>query len=392
MIGAHTEEIILPTPVSYLHPIVHPTLPEADELLDEMRVILASGRVTTGGQVAAFESEARARTGAGHAIAVSSGTSGLMLLLRALGLPRGSEVITPSFTFAATAHALLWNGLKPVFCDSEPESFTMDAAKAEDLITERTSAIYPVCIFGVPGDLNAYRDMADRHNISLLFDSAQGLGSTYMGIPLGNFGAGEVFSLSPTKVVTAVEGGVVTTNDGDLADRIRSMRDYGKAPDGEDMHWLGLSARMPEMNALIGRWSLARVDKWIAARETIVTRYKERLGELPGISFQRVPEQVVSSRNYVVILLDPQASPVSRDDLHVWLKQEGIQTKRYFYPALHDQKLYSKLDPGCAVRLPVAGQISATSLALPMYSHMSLDIVEEICDRIVACFRQKTGV
>lgn len=367
------------------HAIISPTLPDIDELLDEMKSILESGRVTVGEQVAGLESEVCSRLSVKHTIAVSSGTSGLMLLLRALDLPKGSEVITPSFTFAATSHALLWNGLKPVFCDSEPESFTMDAGAAEALITKNTSAIYPVCIFGVPGNLDAYQQLADKYGLALLYDSAQGLGSTYKGTSLGNFGVGEVFSMSPTKVVTALEGGLITTNNTSLAERLRYMRDYGKAPDGEDMRWLGLSARMTEINALIARWSLKRVDMWIANREAIMQRYMDRLEDIPGVSFQRIPECCTSSRNYMVILLDPSVSPITRDELYLELKQRGIQTKRYFYPALHNQTLYKNLDPGCNSRLPIAEKVSSNSLALPMHSHMSIDTVDEICNQIIEC-------
>lgn len=366
-------------------PIVQPSLPEADELSDAIRSILASGRVTVGEQVAALESEVCEWTGVRNAVAVSSGTSGLMLLIRALDLPEGSEVIVPSFTFAATAHALVWNGLRPVFCDSESRSFTMDASDAERLISRRTSAIYPVCIFGVPGDLDDYQTLAEDHGLRLFYDSAQGLGSAFRGTFLGAFGSAEVFSMSPTKVVTAIEGGLVTTDDDDLARRLRSMRDYGKAPDGEDMRWLGLSARMPEINAAVARWSLAHVDEWIGNRAAIAGRYRERLSELPGASFQVVPGHCKSCWNYVVVLLDPAESPITRDELHAALAERGIQTKRYFYPALHNQTLYRDLDPGCADRLPVAEMISSRSLALPLYSHMSLADVESICDQVIEC-------
>jgi len=185
-------------------PIISPTLPDPAELMEEMRAVFVSGRVTVGPHVAELEADVCKLTGVKHTVAVSSGTSGLMLLMRALELPKDSEVITPSFTFAATSQALLWNGLKPVFCDSEPDSFTMNVAKAESLITERTSAIFPVCIFGVPGDLDGYAKLADKHGLKLLYDTAQGLGSTYKGKALGNFGSAEVFSMSPTKVVTAM--------------------------------------------------------------------------------------------------------------------------------------------------------------------------------------------
>jgi len=348
-----------------------------------MEAIFKSGRVTVGPCVAALEQDVCKRTGARNTIAVSSGTSALMLLLKALNLPAGSEVITPSFTFAATAQALLWNGLKPVFCDCDPETFTMDPAAAEALITDQTSAIYPVCIFGVPGDLDAYQDLASRHSIRLLYDSAQGLGSSYKGRGVGCFGQGEAFSMSPTKVVTAVEGGLITTNDDDLASQLRFMRDYGKAPGGEDMNWLGLSARMSEINAVVARWSLERIDTWISNRAAIKARYRELLSSIPGISYQGTPEDRSSSHNYIVILLDPDVSPVTRDQLYELLKAEGIQTKRYFYPALHNQTLFRNIEPGCGARLPNSERTAARSLALPMYSHMPLDTVDEICDCIL---------
>lgn len=373
-------------------PIISPTLPDPALLAEDMRAIFSSGRLTCGEQVAGLESDVCERTGVGHAVAVSSGTSGLMLLLKALGLPKDSEVITPSFTFAATSHALLWNSLRPVFCDSEPGAFTLDVDAAESLIGDDTVALYPVCIFGVMGDLDAYQALAERHGLGLLYDSAQGLCSVYKGIHLGNFGDGEVFSLSPTKVVTGMEGGLVTTNNDCLADTIRHMRDYGKAPDGQDMQWQGLSARMPEVNALVARWSLANADTWIANREAVVSRYQARLSGTPGLSFQKTPDYCVSSHNYVVILLDPEECLADRDELFEHLKANGIQSKRYFYPALHNQTLYKGIQPGCAARLPVAERVSNESLALPMYSHMPLDWVDEICDRIIELVGSKSSI
>ncbi len=369
------------------YPLIRPTLPQPEEILDQVREAMESGRVTCGGNVEALEKEVSELIGVKHVVAVSSATSGLVLLFRALGLPAGSEVITPSFTFAATAHALLWNGLKPVFCDCEPHSFTMDASAIEGLITPRTRAIYPVCVFGVTGDLESYAALAEKHGLLLIYDSAQGLGSKYKGQWLGGFGIAEVFSMSPTKVVTAIEGGLVTTNDDILAERIRSMRDYGKGPDGQDMMHLGLSARMSEINAIVARWSLARVEQWISSREALIEHYQERLAVLPGIRFQFVPEWCRSSRNYFVILIDSVHSPVTRDELHDALAEAGIQTKRYFYPPLHHQTLYKENGLAEGVKLPVTEQISASSLALPLYSHMRVDDVDWICDRIVSIFR-----
>ena len=197
-----------------------------------------------GGVVREFEAEVCRLTGARHAVAFSSCTAGLMLAPKAMNLPSGGEVIVPSFTFAATAQALAWNSLVPVFCECLPGTLALDPEDVMRNITPKTVAICPVCIFGLPPDINELLEVGRRKGIPVYFDSAQGLGATYKGRQAGGFGVAEVFSLSPTKVVTAVEGGLVTTNDDELADRLRAMRDYGKDPkNSEDMAFLGLSAR-----------------------------------------------------------------------------------------------------------------------------------------------------
>jgi dTDP-4-amino-4,6-dideoxygalactose transaminase len=364
-------------------PVFCPTLPAVDELQEMLLPILSSCRITVGAQVKALELEVCQRVGVQHTVAVSSGTSALMLMLRALALPVGGEVITPSFTFGATVQALLWLGLKPIFCDSDPATFVMDPAAAAALITPRTVALYPVNIFGVPADNDAFSALAQANGLVLIHDSAQGIGSSFRGVPVGNFGIAEAFSMSPTKVVTAMEGGMITTNDAALATQLRALRDYGKAPDGEGMAWLGLSARMPEINAAVARWSLARLDRWIANRARLMTHYRERLGQIPGFSFQHVPTHTTTSRNYMVVVVDLATAPLTRDALFADLLALGIQTKRYFYPALHNQLLFRELEPGCATRLPVAERLAATALALPMYSHMELETVDGVCDRIV---------
>ena len=164
------------------------------------------------------------------------------------------------------------------------------------------------------------------------------------------------------------------------------MRDYGKSPDGEDMRWLGLSARMTEINALVGQWSLARLDRWLENRGEIMNRYHMHLSELPGIGFQGVPPYCTSSRNYMVILVDPAVSRMTRDDLHTLLMEDGVQTKRYFYPALHNQTLYLETVPDYYGQCPVSERIASRSLALPMYSEMPLEAVDDICRRIARIY------
>jgi dTDP-4-amino-4,6-dideoxygalactose transaminase len=359
-------------------PIIRPTLPDLAEFERILRSSWESGIVTVGNVVRAFESEVCVRTGVRHAVAFSSCTSGLMLTPRALGLPPGSEVLVPSFTFAATAQALAWNGLIPVFCDCLPGTCTLDPRDVERNITRSTSAICPVYIFGLPPDMEELTEVARQGGIPIYFDSAQGLGATYRGRPAGGFGACEVFSLSPTKVVTAIEGGLVTTNDGQLADRLRSMRDYGKDPkNGEDMAYLGLSARMSELHAAVGLLSLRRMDHLINTRLEKIAQYRERLGSLAGCGIQIYPLDRTTSGNYFVLFISGHAKK-TRDEVYHGLNARGIQTKRYFYPPVHRQTVFQQFPIRVSNRIANANQASAEGLALPLYSHMTNEQQERV--------------
>jgi dTDP-4-amino-4,6-dideoxygalactose transaminase len=312
-------------------------------------------------------------------VAVSSCTSGLILAARALEL--SGEVILPAFTFAASAHALVWAGLTPVFCDSLPGTYNLDPDHAAKLVTGRTSAIMPVYIFGLPPDFDRLAGLAGDRKLKMLCDAAQGLGATYRGRPAGSFGDAEVFSLSPTKVVTAVEGGIVAVRDPGVARRLRSLRDYGKAADGADMESIGLSARMSELHAAVGRRCLAHCDELIAARAALVKLYRERLAGLSGVSFQEVPADRTTSHNYMVIFVGAGARR-TRDEVYKLLAAQGIQTKKYFHPAVHELTAYRHWAGGLRGKLPVAERASREGLALPLYSHMTAADVEAIAAEV----------
>lgn len=365
-------------------PVIRPTLPALEEVEEVVRSSWQSGLVSLGATVQPFEDEIRTRLGVRHAIAVSSCTAGLVLVPRALGLPPGGEVIVPSFTFAATAQALVWNGLIPVFCDCLPKTCTLDPEDVERNITPKTVAICPVYVYGLPPDVDAVLDLGQRKGIPVYFDSAQGLGATYRGKPAGSFGACEAFSLSPTKVITAIEGGLVTTNDDVVAGRLRSLRDYGKDPEnGEDMIHLGLSARMSDLHAAVGLLSLRRVEEFIKARHERIARYRERVGSLPGCTVQEFPSDRTSSGNYFVLFISNRARK-SRDEVHAALKQQGIQTKRYFFPPVHQQTIFRRFPMRVSNRLTNTLKASAEGLALPLYSHMTADQQETVCRAVEA--------
>jgi dTDP-4-amino-4,6-dideoxygalactose transaminase len=363
-------------------PIIRPTLPTFQEFEQLVRPGWDEGLITVGSVVKAFEQEVCRRTGAAEAVAMSSCTAGLMLAVRALELPAGAEVIVPSFTFAATAQALVWNGLVPVFCDCLPDSLTLDPDDVERNVSPRTAAICPVYVYGLPPEMDALLEKGARHGLPVYFDSAQGLGAEYRGRTAGTFGACEIFSLSPTKVVTAVEGGVVCTGDRGLAARLRSMRDYGKDPtEGEDMVYLGLSARLSEMHAAVGLLSLQRLDDLVKRRRVLIERYTSRLGQLSGCRVQTSLQDRTSSGNYFVLFIGERARK-SRDEVRASLKSQDIHTKRYFYPPLHEQTLFRRVPHRSSDRLQCTTAASRGALALPLYSHMTQDQLDRVCQAV----------
>ena len=370
--------------MSIRYPIIRPSLPPFDEVAADLAEAWRTGQVTVGPLGARLEALACEITGAQHAISVSCCTSGLMLAMAALDLE--GEVVLPAYTFNATGLAAMWRGLDLVFADIDPETWNLDPASVAERITQRTSAIIPVYVFGVPPDLAALRSLASAAGVPLLTDAAQALGAVH---PLGRAGTladVEVFSMSPTKVVTAIEGGIVTTDDAVLDRRLRRMRDYGKSEDGSDFLFQGLSARLSELHAAVGCRTMARLDELCGHRRAFIARYQQALGDLPGVSFQRVPEGCVGSGNYMVMAVDPDRAPLDRDALYAALAADGIQSKKYFHPALHHQTVFASLRASHEGKLPVSETVAARTLALPLYGHMAESQVDEIIDAVRLAF------
>ena len=359
-------------------PITQPTLPQNSALADGIDSILKSGMITSAKFTQEFEQRVKEYLGVRHAVALSSCTNGLMLAVRALAVK--GEVILPSFTFYATCHAAVWNNLTPIFVDCDRETYNISPAEVERAISPRTSAIIAVHLFGNPANIDALESIAEKHSLKLIFDAAHGFGAEYRGKKLGSEGDSACFSLSPTKLITAGEGGVVTTNNKELAEKIRIGKNYGD-PGTYNCQFLGLSARMPEFSALLGIKCLEMLEENVKARNRLAGKYMERLSKIPGITFQKIEHENRSSYKDFSIYIDRRKFGVDRDVLCDALAGENIVTKKYFYPPLHKQKLFEKYHDK-ENGLKATEDISFNSLSLPLYSHMTADDVNKVCEAI----------
>ncbi|PZS07188.1 MAG: DegT/DnrJ/EryC1/StrS family aminotransferase [Chloroflexi bacterium] len=358
-------------------PLVRPVLPPFEVLEQDIRRIVGTGMVTKGSFLRDFEAAAARHLNVKHAVAVSSCTTGLMLAYQALGLE--GDVVVPSFTFMATVSALVWAGLRPVFADVDPRTANLDPVAAERAITPRTSAIVGVHIFGNPADAEELQAVANRHQLKLVFDAAHGFGSLYQGAPVGPQGDVQVYSLSPTKLLIAGEGGIVATNDDELAEKIRIGREYGNAGN-YDSAFAGMNARMPQFNAVMGMRSLDILEQAAERRNAVVDLYQWRLRDLPGIDFQEVRNGNRNSYKDFSITIDAEEAGITRDALADALADDNIDTRKYYEPPVHRHTAYREFADHA--ELPNTEMLANRSLSLPAWSSMDDEIVLGICESV----------
>ncbi|XSG74696.1 DegT/DnrJ/EryC1/StrS family aminotransferase [Herpetosiphon llansteffanensis] len=358
--------------------LVRPVLPEFATLAPEVEQTLISGMVTKGQHLAAFEQAVADHLGVAHAIAVSSCTTGLALTYRALGL--NGPVIVPSFTFMATVSALIWAGATPRFVDIDPATTNIDVKAVRAALTPEVQAIVAVHNFGNPAAIAELEALANEAGIPLIFDAAHGFGAQYNGQPVGGFGTAECFSLSPTKLLIAGEGGIVATNNDELAHKIRTGREYGN--DGNyGSNWAGLNARMAEYNAIMGRHSLDQLEQATRQRSQYAALYWAALFAMPGIDFQTVRSSDRCSYKDYSITIDASYFGLSRDMVRKALAAEGIETRAYYDPPVHRHAAYAQFAPAEG-SLPKTDWLAKASLSLPMHSEMEFDTIETVCNAI----------
>lgn len=368
-------------------PITRPTLRPFAAYAPLFQESIESGMLTQNKHVSEFEKRTAAYLGVKHCIAVSSCTAGLMLVIKGLDLK--GEVILPSFTFSASGHPVMWSGLVPVFADIISSTYTIDPASVEALITKNTSAILATHVFGVPCDIDKLKMIAQKHNIKLLFDAAHAFGSVYKGKKVGVFGDAEVFSLSPTKVLTAAEGGLVATNNDALAEFVRRGRNYGDNGTYDDA-FAGLSARMSEFHAAIGLVSFKDLSKNLTRRRARAEYFKKQLGRIePNMQFQQIPKSTETTYKDLSVYIDPKVHGYTRDELHVYLASHGVMTRKYFHPPLHTHATYRASKRGS---LTVTDDVSARVLSLPMFSHIEKKDIDRIVSLCIQFNRTKNSV
>jgi dTDP-4-amino-4,6-dideoxygalactose transaminase len=358
-------------------PFVRPDVPAYAEVSAAIERAISSGMLTKGPELAALEAEAAAALGVRHVVGVSSCTVGVALVLKALEPRAGrTEIILPSFNFLAAPGAVVWAGFTPVFVEVDPQTFTIDPAAAAAAVTDRTAAIMACHTFGCPCDIPALEAVAARADVPLLVDAAHGLGTQVQGRQVGAGGRAQIFSLSPTKLVVAGEGGLVATDDDALAAAIRVAREYGN--DGHYGCTLpGLNGRLPEISAILARASLARLPDVAGRRQAAAEAYVAELAGLPGIGLQRIPPGATSSWKDFVITVDAEQFGMSRDAVRRRLADAGVDTRAYYDPACHQMEAFRRyVRPGQS--LPITDHLAATALALPLGAHVTPDVARSV--------------
>jgi dTDP-4-amino-4,6-dideoxygalactose transaminase len=366
-------------------PLARPEVADPGSVASAATEILASGVLTNGPYVRRLEEQAAAYLGVRHCIAVSSCTAGLMLALRVSGL--SGDVVLPSFTFSATAHAVAWNGLRPAFTDIRPDTLLLDPAAAARATGMRTSAIMATHTYGTPCDVESLSKVARRNGIRLFFDAAHAFGSRRGQAMIGGFGDAEVFSLSPTKVLIAGEGGIIATNDDTLAERCRYGRDYGN-PGDYDTRFVGLNARMSELHAATALASFSDLEERIARRNQLAERYRKALDEVAGIDFPAVDEGDRSTYKDFTVLVDSERFGMDATALAAALAAEGVQTRRYYSPPVHRQRAYRTVGASNGA-LPVTDDAAARVLTLPLWTGMDDELIDRVGVAVVRLARPR---
>ena len=354
-----------------------PNIGNREKLMERFNQMLDTRWLSNAGPfVGEFERRIGEMVGVKHCIVMCNATVALEIVTRAMGLK--GEVILPSFTFVATAHALQWQKITPVFCDIDPATHTIDPAKVERMITPRTTGILGVHLWGRGCDVEALAAIARRRKLKLLFDAAHAFGCTHGGKMIGSFGDAEVFSFHATKFLNSFEGGAVVTNDDELARKIRLMKNFGfRAYD--DVGYIGINGKMTEASAAMGLTSMESMDEFIAVNAANYDQYRDGLRGVPGLHLVSYDEREKSSYQYIITEIEEAQAGLSRDQLVSVLHAEGVLARRYFHPGVHRMEPYRSYFPNAEVLLPHTRWVSDRVMSLPTGTAVDAGTISQVC-------------
>lgn len=362
-------------------PLARPNITQAE--IDAVVNVLRTPHLSLGPKLVEFEAAFARRCDCDYAVACSSGTAGLHLLLLARGIGEGDEVVTTPFSFIASANAALMVGAKPVFVDIDPHTWNIDPTLLAAGVTSRTKAIIPVDVFGQPAQMDAVMATAGQHDLFVIEDSCEALGSSYDGRPAGSLGHAGVFGFYPNKQITTGEGGMIVTDDETLADRCRSIRNQGRDPGSS---WLaharmGYNFRLSDINCALGLAQLARLDEIVEARSRVQRWYASRLGDDARLGLQRVASNVRMSWFVFVVRLSDEYDQTKRDSVLTALANKGIGCSNYFAP-IHLQPLYVKRYGYQAGAFPICEALASRTIALPFHHELTEADVDTVCNEL----------
>lgn len=362
--------------------VTRSSMPDYEEYCKEIKELWDSHWLTNMGvKHKQLQAELEQYLACPHVILYTNGHLALENVIAAMQFPKGAEVITTPFTFASTTHAIVRNGLVPVFCDVDPETYTIDVNKIEGLITEKTVAIVPVHVYGNVCDVESIDRIAKIHNLKVIYDAAHAFAVKYKGISSANFGDASMFSFHATKVFNTIEGGAVCFPNNDLVETLNDMKNFGiRGP--ERCVFVGGNAKMSEFQAAMGICNLRHLNQEISKRKKVMERYRKHLEGVKGIKLCKTQDDVESNYAYFPVVFDGFGA--TRDEVFEALGKEGITARKYFYPLTNSFECYAELPTAGVDKTPIAAYLADRVLTLPMYADLSLDDVDRICNVILS--------
>ena len=362
--------------------VTRSSMPEFEEYCEEIKDLWESHWLTNmGSKHKKLQFELENLLGVPHVALYTNGHLAIENAIAALNLPKGGEVITTPFTFASTTHAIVRNGLVPVFCDVNEKDYTIDVSKIESLITDQTVAIVPVHVYGNMCDVEEIQKIADRYGLKVIYDAAHSFGVKYKGMSSACFGDASMFSFHETKVFNTIEGGAVCFKDDSWVQLLNDMKNFGIRSE-EEVEYVGGNAKMNEFQAAMGLCNLKHLTREIQKRKVLIERYREQLSNVEGIKLSVIQDNVESNYAYFPVVFD--GYKYTRNEVFSLLKEQGISARKYFYPLTNSFACYRNYPTAGTEKTPVAQHLALRVLTLPLYADLSIKDVDRICNIILS--------